>query len=69
MIHSNGLYHGANKRYEFNAIQFTFNNGEIFMQEGENLDVSLDMAIELKQVFQNLVPCISTIPLIEYPDD
>lgn len=70
LIHTNGVYYGNDYIYEFLGSEFRFRNGEVFEQRGTNSrDIYLDIAINLKKIIENLMPCISDIPHIGYPDD
>lgn len=69
MIHSNGYYRGKQFNYDFGATLFEFKDKEVFLQKGINLDVYLDIAIELKEVFKRLINCLNDIKDIPYPED
>jgi hypothetical protein len=70
MIHANGIYHGNEYYYKFGEEEFRFIDKQMFMQRGSNnKDVYLDIAIRLKEIFKNLMNCVSEIDYLEYPDD
>ncbi|MFK5981529.1 MAG: hypothetical protein QM499_01345 [Flavobacteriaceae bacterium] len=70
MIHSNGVYHGKEYYYKFGEEEFNFIDKEMFLQRGTNSrDVYLKIGIKLKDIFSNLIKCLSDIDYIEYPDD
>ncbi len=70
MIHSNGVYHGKEYSYKFEEEEFKFIDKQIFLQRGPNgRDIYIKIAIKLKDIFSNLMNCLSDIDFIQYPDD
>jgi hypothetical protein len=70
MIHSNGVYHGKDYYYKFGEEEFKFTDKQMFHQKGpNNREVYIDIAIQIKTVFKNLMNCMNDIEYIEYPED
>lgn len=67
LIHSNGIYFGKKKEYNFYGTHFIFENGKVFLQKETNENIPCNMTLRLVEIFDKLVNNLRYIEFIEHP--